>query len=61
VVSQGSQIASLRKLVPLVEGKTARQGKATAYVCERRICELPTTDPDVFAKQIGKTQALQRN
>ncbi len=61
VVTQGSRLASLEKLVPLVEGKTARQGKATAYVCEQRVCELPTTDPAVFAKQIRKVQSLQGN
>ena len=58
VASQGSQLASVQKLAPLMEGKTARQGKATAYVCEHRVCELPTSDPGLFAKQIGKIQPL---
>jgi uncharacterized protein YyaL (SSP411 family) len=40
------------RLIPLVEGKYARDGRPTAYVCENRICDLPTTDPEVFAKQI---------
>ncbi|MBI4515996.1 MAG: DUF721 domain-containing protein [Deltaproteobacteria bacterium] len=51
-------VATLAKRVPLVEGKIARGGKATAYVCERRVCALPTTDPAVFAKQIAKVTPL---
>ena len=49
VVSTGQNVA---KLVPLAEGKLPLNGKATAYVCENRVCRLPTTDPEVFAKQI---------
>jgi hypothetical protein len=45
-------------LIPLVEGKTARDGKPTAYVCERGICKLPTTDLDIFAQQIGVVEPL---
>jgi uncharacterized protein YyaL (SSP411 family) len=44
--------------VPLVEGKLPRKGQPTAYVCEKRVCELPTTDPRVFADQIHKVQPL---
>jgi uncharacterized protein YyaL (SSP411 family) len=54
VVGEGAPLRSLAKLVPLVEGKTARNGAATAYVCETGVCELPATDPGVFAAQIGK-------
>jgi len=39
-------------LVPLVAHKTALGGQATAYVCEEGICELPTDDPAVFARQL---------
>ena len=45
-------------LVPLLEGKVAQGGRPTAYVCERRHCELPTTDPAVFAEQLRKVQPL---
>ncbi len=38
--------------VPLVADKIARNGKASAYVCENRVCALPTTDPTVFAEQL---------
>ena len=44
----------LRKRVPWLEGKQSMQGKPTAYVCERGRCELPTSSPAVFRKQIAK-------
>jgi uncharacterized protein YyaL (SSP411 family) len=54
VVPEGDALAALERIVPLVGSKTAQHGRATAYVCERRTCELPTTDPDVFAAQITR-------
>ena len=50
--------AAQARLVPLVEGKVARDGLTTAYVCERGICELPTTDPDEFALQVARIEPL---
>ena len=44
----------LQAEVPWLEGKKAIDGKATAYVCERGRCELPTSSPSVFAKQLRK-------
>jgi uncharacterized protein YyaL (SSP411 family) len=31
------------------------RGIATGYVCENFICQLPTRDPHVFARQLMKT------
>lgn len=58
VAAQGQDLAEQARLVPLLEGKVARRGKATAYVCERRVCERPTSDPEVFAAQIAKIEPL---
>ena len=58
VVVDGEDLAAQTKLIPLLEGKFARDGQATAYVCENRVCDLPTTDPDVFARQIGTVRPL---
>ena len=52
VVVEGTDLAAQSKKMPLVEGKVARKGKATAYVCQRGVCKLPTTDVDVFAEQL---------
>ena len=57
VVSEPDK-AALAELVPLVKDKVARGGRATAYVCERRVCDLPTSDPDVFARQIAAVTPL---
>ncbi|HKP75152.1 MAG TPA: thioredoxin domain-containing protein [Longimicrobiaceae bacterium] len=40
-------------LVPLLEGRTPRDGRATAYVCERLACQQPVTDPAALAEQLG--------
>ena len=54
MVTDGEQLDELAKLVPLLEGKHPINDEITAFVCERRVCDLPTTDPNVFAKQIAK-------
>ena len=58
VVAEGDELEGHSALIPLLEGKVARNGRPTAYVCENRICELPTTDPAVFARQIQTTRPL---
>jgi len=58
VVPEGKELAEQAKVIPLVEHKVAQKGKATAYVCERGVCELPTTAPDVFARQLNRVQKL---
>jgi len=51
VVAEG-EVSAGERLVPLLEGKKALGGKATAYVCKGRLCDLPTSDPEIFAKQL---------
>ena len=58
VVAEGEELERHARVVPLLDGKTARDGRATAYVCENRICDLPTTDPAVFATQIATVHPL---
>ncbi len=52
VAAEGEDLAAQARLVPLLRGKTTRQGQPTAYVCERRLCKFPTSDPEVFARQL---------
>ena len=58
IVAEGEELERHARVVPLLAGKTARDGRATAYVCENRICDLPTTDPAVFATQIATVHPL---
>ena len=58
VVGEGAALERHARVIPLLEGKTTRDGRATAYVCENRICDLPTTDPAVFAAQIATVRPL---
>ena len=60
VVAEGDELDRHTALIPLLEGKVARDSKPTAYVCENRICDLPTTDPAVFATQIRTVHQLDR-
>ena len=46
-------------LMPMLEGKLAIGGKATAFVCEKGHCELPTSAPEVLRKQLAKVKPLQ--
>jgi uncharacterized protein len=59
VATEGEDLKAQSRLVPLLEGKLSRKGAATAYVCERRVCQLPTSDPEVFARQIRKAEPLR--
>ena len=38
--------------IPLLEGRGAVEGKATAYVCRNYACELPVTDRAALASQL---------
>jgi uncharacterized protein YyaL (SSP411 family) len=40
----------LARWLPFVAGAHRMKNRATAYVCENYICELPTADPDVLAR-----------
>jgi uncharacterized protein YyaL (SSP411 family) len=46
--------AEQTSVIPLLEAKRALGGRPTAYVCEKRVCELPATDPAVLARQLRK-------
>lgn len=52
IVREGEALEANRALVSLLGGKTARDGRATAYVCENRTCRFPTPDPAEFERQL---------
>jgi uncharacterized protein len=41
--------------IPLLEARSAVDGKPTAYVCRNYACELPVTDPAALARQLDAT------
>jgi uncharacterized protein YyaL (SSP411 family) len=59
--TQGEKLDALAKRIPLLEAKTARDGLTTAYVCEKGNCKFPTSDPEVFAKQLATVHPLIEN
>ncbi len=40
--------------LPLLAGRKAVGGAATAYVCRNHICQAPTTDPAVLARELAR-------
>ncbi len=57
---EGRELDERARLIPLLAGKRAIRGAATAYVCRQRTCDLPTPDPAVFAAQLAKIEPLFR-
>jgi uncharacterized protein YyaL (SSP411 family) len=53
VAGQGPDDDEAGGLIPLLEGRIAREGKATAYVCVQYACQAPTTDPQELARQLA--------
>jgi len=58
VAREGRALAAQAELVPLVEDKRALGGRTTAYVCEARVCALPTSDPAVLATLLATVHPL---
>ncbi len=58
VVTEGENLAAMLPLVPLISGKVASRGQATAYVCANRVCSFPTSDPAKFDEQIRRVKLI---
>jgi uncharacterized protein YyaL (SSP411 family) len=43
---------AVARLLPWLEPMTARQGRATAYVCRQFACQAPTVSPDELEAQL---------
>jgi uncharacterized protein YyaL (SSP411 family) len=54
VAAEGADLDSKASQIPLLEQKVAKNGLPTAYVCRGGVCKLPTTDPEVLARQIAE-------
>ena len=47
----------LARWVPSLATVIRKQGRATAYICENYICNLPTADPQMVARLLGESHA----
>ncbi len=43
----------LARWLPLISSVRMKNGRATAYICENYVCNLPTSDPKMVAKLLG--------
>ena len=55
------QVRAQTETIPVLENKVPIGGRPTAYVCERGRCELPTSDPATFARQISRVRPLSED
>ena len=58
LTEEGEPLSQRAQVVRVLEGKQALGKRPTAFVCERGRCELPTSDPDTFARQLAKVVPL---
>ena len=40
--------------LPLLRGREATDGRATAYVCQNYVCQLPVNDAGDLAEQLSE-------
>ncbi len=50
----------LARWVPSLATVTRKQGRATAYICENYICNLPTADPKMVARLLDGLHVLRK-
>ncbi len=50
----------LGRWLPLLANVTRKQGRATAYICENYVCNLPTADPQTAARLLDQSQSVQK-
>ena len=48
----------LARWLPLLANVTRKQGRATAYICENYVCNLPTADPPTVARLLEGSQVI---
>ncbi len=54
-----AQARAAAAVIPLLNGKRALGGRATAYVCRGFVCDRPTKDPAGFAAELSRPPATR--
>ena len=54
LADESGQYLDSKDKLPFLEAAVIKNGCATAYLCEHGACQLPTTDPNQLADQLGK-------
>jgi uncharacterized protein YyaL (SSP411 family) len=58
VAAEGRELEKQAQMISLFEGRGGHRKRPTAYVCRKRVCDLPTSDPLTFASQLAKAVPL---
>jgi hypothetical protein len=53
VIAVGLPESAQAQAVPLLAGRPQREGKATAYICQRFTCQSPVSDPAELRRALG--------
>jgi uncharacterized protein len=59
-VEPGEAQSQLARMLPFISAMTARDGRATAYVCHDFTCSAPATDAAGLAERLSRTIAADR-
>jgi uncharacterized protein YyaL (SSP411 family) len=51
----GAPVGEGADLTPLLLERQAQDGATTAYLCQRFVCQAPTTDPTELRRQLQAT------
>jgi uncharacterized protein len=51
--ADGEPAAAQAEIVPLLADRVAIDGRATAYVCRRFVCQRPVTEPDALRQELS--------
>ena len=49
-----ARLETIAERIPLLEGRHAVDGRATAFVCQNMACQLPVHTPEDLARQLSE-------
>ncbi len=57
-IFDGEPNDALSRLIPWLNGKSAIDGKATAFICKKRVCNRPVSNLELFEQQLCTVEKL---